>query len=81
MGRIKIYKIKKSDFLSSWVSNDVAGNNIVSEEIWGLLDDEKSSFPLASLKILSGLETPECRGDEGFSRVPIYLEATVTFYR
>ena len=71
----------KYDFLSSWVSNDVVGNTIVSEECWGLLDDEKSSFLLASLKILSGSETSECKGDEGFPRVPIHLEATVTFCR
>ena len=73
--------IDKYGFLYSWVSNDVAGNTIVYEECWGLLDDGKYSFLLASLKILSGLETPECRGDEGFPRVPIRIEATVTFCR
>ena len=71
----------KYDFLSSWVSNDVVGNTTVSEECWGLLDDGKLGFLLASLKILSGSETPKCRGDEGFPRVPIRLEATVTFCR
>ena len=73
--------IDKSDFLSSWVSNDVVGNTIVSEECWGLLDDGKSSFLWSSLKILSGSETPECRRDEGFPRVPIHLESTITFCR
>ena len=73
--------IDKFDFLSSWVSNYVARNTIISGECWGLLDDGKSSFLLASLKTLSRSETPKCRGDEGFPRVPIRLEATVTFCR
>ena len=43
-----------------------------------LSDEVETRFLLVSLNNSSGFETPGFSGDEGFPRVPIFLEATVT---
>ena len=42
-------------------------------------DEVEIKFLLASFNNCSGSETPGFKGDEGFPRVPIFFEATVTF--
>ena len=44
-----------------------------------ILEEVEVNFFLASLRIYSRSGTPGCRGDEGFSRVPSFLGATVSF--
>ena len=44
-------------------------------------DEVEIKFLLGSFNNCSGSETPEFKGDEGFPQVPIFFEATVTFYR
>ena len=41
-------------------------------------DEVEIKFLLASFNNCSGSETPGFKGDEGFPRVPIFFEATVT---
>ena len=42
-------------------------------------DEVEIKFLLASFSNYSGSETPGFKGDEGFPRVPIFFEATITF--
>ena len=44
-------------------------------------DEVEINLLLASFNNYSGFETLGFKGDEGFPRVPIFSEATVTFYR
>ena len=60
------------------VGKDVAsGISKVSGNL-NFSDEAETKFLLVSLNNCSGSETPGFKGDEGFPRVPIFFEATVT---
>ena len=60
------------------VGKDVASGISKVSGILNFSDEVETRFLLVSLNNPSGSETPGFKGDEGFPRVPIFLESTVT---